>query len=242
MLRKNLITAALLAGSMAFGAVSVANATTVPVDDRQWDNAGGTTNGDDLTINGNLGAVPGTGTNFGPVTIISGTTTLYDNSFIFDTIATAGTVSFEATIAQASGTGFGIRNFTISLFDLTGSAFDFGTLVIDNADGDTAPDALATTTKDIVDAGGFANSLVASMTFTNSSGQLQFPNVQEAFLDPGKKFLAIISGEAFDNEPNNGGRPSYSVTVSAVPIPAPFVLLISALLGLGFLGRRRLNA
>ncbi|RVU34096.1 hypothetical protein EOI86_23560 [Hwanghaeella grinnelliae] len=35
---------------------------------------------------------------------------------------------------------------------------------------------------------------------------------------------------------------SYSATLRPIPLPAPLVLFVSALVGLGFLGRRRLNA
>jgi len=39
---------------------------------------------------------------------------------------------------------------------------------------------------------------------------------------------------------SNGG--SYDLAIAAVPLPAPLLLLVSALFGLGFLGRRRLSA
>lgn len=45
-----------------------------------------------------------------------------------------------------------------------------------------------------------------------------------------------VSGQAL----SNGG--SYEASLAAVPIPAPLALFVSALLGLGFLGRRRIES
>jgi len=48
--------------------------------------------------------------------------------------------------------------------------------------------------------------------------------------------LLTVTGQAL----SNGG--SYEASLAAVPVPAPLALFISALLGLGFLGRRRIES
>ena len=56
-----------------------------------------------------------------------------------------------------------------------------------------------------------------------------------------RQILALVSGNAFSNPNLATNGPNYIISAS-VPLPAPVVLLISALIGLGFLGRRKLRA
>lgn len=50
------------------------------------------------------------------------------------------------------------------------------------------------------------------------------------------ELVLTVTGTAL----SQGG--SYEATIAAVPVPAPLALFISALLGLGFLGRRRIQS
>jgi|TARA_Y100001947_G_scaffold135509_1_gene123271 opacity protein-like surface antigen len=81
---------------------------------------------------------------------------------------------------------------------------------------------LATTT--LTDANGFA--------FVGFENGFNFTGVWPAPID----ITLTVSGTAL----SQGG--SYEATVAAVPLPAPLMLFVSALVGLGFLGRRRLSA
>lgn len=273
------VSAVVVAGMVSFGAVSAANAIALPVDDRQWDNAvdpdpanGGAVvaNGDDLTINGNVGVLqffpPNT---FGPIAIdvtsgTGGTQTIggvnnvpavdYDNAFLMQTGANFITAKFAVTSAQNSGidAGFGIANLSISIFDVTGlAALIPGGISLDPAMNnpdvgpDQGPDSTATTTADFIAAnGGSAINSAVTLALTDAAGvRISGSTEPDPFfvngLNANSEYLVTISGTAFDLSPTSD--PSYNFTISSVPLPAPVVLLISALIGLGFLGRRKVR-
>ena len=81
---------------------------------------------------------------------------------------------------------------------------------------------------------------LSQVVLTNGSG-FAFPGFENGFNFTGVwptpiSLTLTVTGDTLAN----GG--SYEATIAAVPLPAPLVLFVSALFGLGFLGRRRLSA
>ena len=152
----------------------------------------------------------------------------FTNGFTFNTHSAATGFGFSAQIneqAPSLGAGAGFLNFRVSFFDVTGSGVvNGGSLTFDQAALDAA-------------------TLVSEMVLTNSTdGTINFnPITDLPFFQPvgtDTQILALVSGTAFA-APSAPVAPNYIVSVSAVPLPAPVVLLISALIGLGYLGRRK---
>jgi|GEM_PF-3023950 len=85
------------------------------------------------------------------------------------------------------------------------------------------------------------NSNVLSTIVLTGSNGVALPGFEGGFNFAGNwpapiDLLLTVTGQAL----SNGG--SYEASLAAVPVPAPLALFISALLGLGFLGRRRIES
>ena len=78
----------------------------------------------------------------------------------------------------------------------------------------------------------FALTDASGVAFTGFEGGFNFTGNWPAPID----LLLTVTGQAL----SQGG--SYEATFAAVPLPAPLILFVSALAGLGFLGRRRMSA
>jgi len=96
----------------------------------------------------------------------------------------------------------------------------------------------------------------ANLTFS-IVGEDQGPLSSFELTDAAGNLAAFVSGFSFSfvgvwDAPQNifltvtgdvlEAGATYGIRISAVPLPAPLLLFVSALFGLGFLGRRRLNA
>lgn len=152
----------------------------------------------------------------------------FTNGFVFNTHSLISNIAYTAQPTQPfPGTnGSGFINFQVTFFNVTG----LGT-------GGSG-------TVSFTDAELSSLSAVGSTLFTDSNGQFLFTNatlpIIQALAGFNQDILALVSGTAFS--PVQGTAPSYIVDVAAVPLPAPLLLFVSALFGLGFLGRRRLSA
>ena len=156
----------------------------------------------------------------------------FTNAFYFDT-SLSGKVGLSVSLQEFFPTSFsdiGFLDFRVTFVDVTGlGSSSAGIFSINQAQLDTA-------------------SVISTQSFTDiKTGNANFNPVpvlgDQPFLKDlagATNILALVSGSAFVTPGED--NPSYTVTVTNVPLPAPLMLLVSALLGLGFLGRRRLGA
>ena len=156
----------------------------------------------------------------------------FSNAFYFNT-SLSGKVGLSVSLQEFFPTSFsdiGFLDFRVTFVDVTGlGSSSAGVFSIDQTELNTA-------------------SVISTQSFTDSvTGDANFNPVpvlgDQPFLKDlagATNILAIVSGSAFVTPGED--NPSYTVTVTNVPLPAPLMLLVSALLGLGFLGRRRLGA
>lgn len=257
---KKTVSAAALAGIMALGSFGAANAVSVDVSTLVADhgNGGGvfiaTENGDlDNPAIIEQGAIQ-----FGPVTYNGSlnpngqalstvdrataqasapTSNGFTNGFTFNSPAGVPGFGFTVQPNEAfpnSGVGAGFLDLRITFLDVGSiTSSDEGIFAptgsplvgFTQAQLDTATLIGETQLTNITD---------GTITFTGAD----LPFFEEVAFDT--EILALISGTAFSENPQV--FPNYIVNVQTVPLPAPVVLLISALLGLGFLGRRKAKA
>ena len=151
------------------------------------------------------------------------------NGFTFNTHSVVDGFGWTAQINEQNppaGANAGFLDFRVTFLDVTGTGTNNGgTFAFSQADIDAA-------------------SVISDNILTSdSTGVINFdpindlPFFQSAGTD--RQILALVSGNAFSENPDV--FPNYIISAS-VPLPAPVVLLISALIGLGFLGRRKLRA
>ena len=245
---KKVVPAAFFAGAL----MVAGSAQAVPVDLANLiANHGGGDGDFDATNFGDLD-VPPTTFGFGPIQydgaflnpngIPLGTTDLataqanvgaanqFVNGFTFNAHSVIDGFAWTAQInesAPAVGAGDGFLDFRITFLDVTGTgSANGGLLEFSQADINAATvigDAVLTNSTD----GSINFNPIADLPFF----QLSAPDAQ---------ILALVSGNAFSDPNNATNGPNYIISAS-VPLPAPVVLLISALVGLGFLGRRKLR-
>lgn len=156
----------------------------------------------------------------------------FTNAFHFDASA-SGFVGLTLSLQEffpTTSSNIGFLDFRVTLVDVSGLGGSSGGIYsISQTELDTA-------------------SVISTQAFTDiSTGNFLFNPIPVTGDQPFLKalagatdVLALVSGSAFVSA--GGSNPSYTVTVSNVPLPAPIMLLISALFGMGFLGRRRLKA
>jgi len=226
-MRKSL-TAVALSAAMFVGGVTVANSATL-VDSHPGDGNIG-----DLDVHFPLAAFA----LFSGVGDFNNQTAI-DTRFQFSnaTVVDPSPVQYNVQVSQSSPTvpsdpsnvgnaSFGITNLTIDFFDFTALADS------DGAGGITLADDITSFTL-----AALAPFALGGNVFTDSNGT-QTDAVFTGFWPADHQIIAVVTGGAFKNA-SAAADPRLDVQVSAVPLPAPVVLLISALVGLGFLGRRR---
>ena len=242
---KRTVAAVALSGLLGLGAIGSANAVSVQSVNLDGTAPVGTTVADVLTLNpatvlpaddGDDNPVAPAGTfpvnaDLGSIGDPRGFSVLYqdvptppitfpngpfNNAFTFDV---GDTFNIAIDIGIINDTGFPARfeNMTLTLFDVTGLGITAGS-DIGGLSGAFAQLQLTPTASPFVQ---LVDQVILTVT----------PNVTE--------ILGVFSGTAV--APPGGQTANYNATVSAVPLPAPVVLLISALVGLGFLGRRKVR-
>ena len=242
---RNVASAVAVAGILGMGAASGAHAVSVDLSTLVADfgnGAGGfnASNQGDLDVSAfsfgpilydgafqNPNGITLTTTDLATAQASTATSNGFTNGFTFNTHSATPGFNFSAQVneqAPGLGAGAGFLDFRVTFLDVTGSgAVSGGNLTFTQAEIDAA-------------------SVLSEVVLTNSvDGTINFnpitdlPFFQAAGGDA--QILALVSGTAFSN-PGSAVAPNYIVSAS-VPLPAPVVLLISALIGLGYLGRRK---
>ena len=245
---KKAVSAVAVAGVIGMGAVS--NAHAVPVDLSTLiadfgNGAGGfnATNQGDLDVSDfafgpivydglftNPNGITLTASSLGEAQTTAASGNGFTNGFTFNSHSIAPGIGFSAQVneqAPGLGAGAGFLDFRVSFYDVTGTGtVSGGSLTFDQAALDAAT---------FIDEFVLTNSTDGTITFNPLTDLPIFQGI-----GTNTQVLALVSGTAFTNVgAQNPVDPNYIVSVSAVPLPAPLVLLISALIGLGFLGRRK---
>ncbi len=221
-----------LFGGDASSALSTTGIAALPIDDGD-DNPVAPFN--TFPINADLGVLspggtPGFSVNYNfnpnpsppPPGIPSFPLAPFNNAFLFSVGAGVPSVGFELGVINPQGS-IGFDNLTLRLFDVSGDGLNVGSNI-----------------------GGLTGAFAALQVTTDESNSAGDQLVSNFVLDqvvPGvTQILGVFSADnvfAPSGPPGTTQNANYNTTISAVPLPAPVVLLISALVGLGFLGRRK---